>query len=152
MAMCFSKVTILIRTTALLADVVIVSPNEPLELTRSTRGDRLDVVNQETSNVITEYVLFDLPAGISRQEVIDGMYEVAPRWQKEPNLIRKTFVLDEKAKQAGAFYLWKDRASAEAAHDEAWRQRVRSAYGSEPQVRYFDTPLVVDNALGKLVE
>lgn len=102
--------------------------------------------------MITEYVLFDLPEGMSRREVVDGMHEVAPRWQKEPSLIRKTFVLDEKAGQAGAFYLWKDRASAEAAHDEAWRQRIRSAYGSEPQIRYFDTPLVVDNALGKLIE
>ncbi len=71
--------------------------------------------------MITEYVLFDLPAGISREE-------------------------------AGAFYLWTDRASAEAAHDEAWRHRIRTAYGSEPRVRYFDTPLVLDNALGRLVE
>jgi hypothetical protein len=102
--------------------------------------------------MITEYVLFDLPRGISRQEVVAGMHEVAPRWQKEPNLIRKTFVFDAKEKQAGAFYLWKDRASAEAAHDDGWRQRIRATYGSEPQIRYFDTPLVVDNALGELIE
>ena len=102
--------------------------------------------------MITEYVLFDLPQGISRQEVVAGMHEVAPRWQKEPNLIRKTFVFDETANQAGAFYLWKDRASAEAAHDAAWRQRIRAAYGSDPQIRYFQTPLVVDNALGELIE
>jgi len=106
----------------------------------------------ETQRVITEYVLFDLPVGISRHDVVAGMHEVAPRWQREPNLIRKTFVLDERANQAGAFYLWKDRASAEAAHDHAWRQRIRSKYGSEPQIRYFDTPLVVDNALGQLIE
>jgi hypothetical protein len=102
--------------------------------------------------MITEYVLFDLPRGISRQEVVAGMHAVAPRWQKEPNLIRKTFVFDETANQAGAFYLWKDRASAEAAHDGAWRQRIRTTYGSEPEIRYFDTPLVVDNALGQLIE
>ncbi len=102
--------------------------------------------------MITEYVLFDLPKGISREEVVAGMHEVAPRWQKEPNLIRKTFVFDELTNQAGAFYLWIDRASAEAAHDESWRHAIRSSYGSEPQIRYFETPLVVDNALGRLVE
>lgn len=102
--------------------------------------------------MITEYVLFGLPVGISRQEVISGMRAVAPRWQSEPSLIRKTFVYDENANQAGAFYLWKDRASAEAAHDETWRAGIRSKYGSEPQIRYFDTPLIVDNALGTLVE
>jgi len=102
--------------------------------------------------MITEYVLFDLPKGISRKEVIEGMQAVAPRWQKEPNLVRKTFLFDEQANQAGAFYLWTDRASAEAAHDESWRQRIRSSYGSEPRIRYFDTPLVVDNALGRVIE
>lgn len=101
--------------------------------------------------MITEYVLFRLPAGIHRDEVVAGMHEVAPRWRAEPNLIRKTFVYDAQAGQAGAFYLWTDRASAEAAHDDAWRQRIRDAYGSEPEIRYFDTPLVVDNALGQVL-
>lgn len=102
--------------------------------------------------MITEYVLFDLPAGITRDEVVAGMHEVAPRWRADPSLIRKTFVYDAQANQAGAFYLWPDRAAAEAAHDAAWRQRIRAAYGSEPVIRYFDTPLVVDNALGQLVQ
>ena len=102
--------------------------------------------------MITEYVLFHLPEGISRDKVVAGMHDVAPRWRKEPNLVRKTFIFDAHANQAGAFYLWTDRVSAEAAHDEGWRQRIRATYGSEPRIRYFDTPLVVDNALGKLVE
>ncbi len=102
--------------------------------------------------MITEYVLFDLLKGFSREEVVAGMHEVAPRWQKEPNLARKTFVFDEQANQAGAFYLWIDRASAESAHDESWRRAIRSSYGSEPRIRYFETPLVVDNALGRLAE
>jgi hypothetical protein len=102
--------------------------------------------------MITEYVLFNLPAGISREDVVKGMHEVAPRWRKEPELIRKTFVHDPAANQAGAFYLWNNRAAAERAHDAAWRQRIRDSYGSEPVIRYFDTPLVVDNALGQIIE
>lgn len=101
--------------------------------------------------MITEYVLFAIPAGTSRADVVAGMHEVAPRWRAEPDLIRKTFIYDPVAGQAGAFYLWKNRASAEAAHGEAWRQRIRTAYGSEPVIRVFETPLVVDNALGSLV-
>lgn len=102
--------------------------------------------------MITEYVLFDLPPGITRAEVVAGMHEVAPRWRAEPELIRKTFVYDAAAGQAGAFYLWKSRAAAEAAHDAAWRARIRGAYGSDPVVRCFETPLVVDNALGATIE
>ncbi len=102
--------------------------------------------------MITEYVRFALPEGITRDEVVAGMREVAPRWRQEPQLIRKTFVLDPHLKFTGAFYLWKDRASAEAAHNAAWRQRILATYGSQPEIQYFDTPLVVDNALGQLVE
>jgi hypothetical protein len=102
--------------------------------------------------MITEYVLFKLPAGISREDVVKGMHEVAPRWRQEADLIRKTFVYDPAANQAGAFYLWHNRAAAERAHDQAWRQRIRDSYGSDPVIRYFDTPLVVDNALGQTIE
>ncbi len=102
--------------------------------------------------MITEYVLFGLPAGITRDEVVQGMRDVAPRWRAEKDLIRKTFVFDPAANQAGAFYLWKNRQAAERAHDQAWRQGVRARYGSDPVIRYFDTPVVVDNALGQTIE
>lgn len=102
--------------------------------------------------MITEYVLFDLPAGITREQVLQGMREVAPRWRTEAELVRKTFVHDPVANQAGAFYVWTSRVAAERAHDAAWRQRIRDTYGSDPVVRVFDTPLVVDNALGHVIE
>ncbi|MBL0150877.1 MAG: monooxygenase [Ideonella sp.] len=101
--------------------------------------------------MITEYVLFALPAGITRDEVVRGMREVAPHWQANTELIRKTFVYDAAAGQTGAFYLWKSREAAEQAHGQAWRQRILDTYGSVPEIRYFDTPLVVDNALGQVI-
>jgi hypothetical protein len=102
--------------------------------------------------MITEYVLFALPKGTTRAEVVAGMHEVAPRWRAEPELIRKTFVYDPRAQVAGAFYLWKNRCAAELAHGDAWRQRIRATYGSDPSIQYFETPLVVDNALGQVIE
>jgi len=102
--------------------------------------------------MITEYVLFGLPAGITREKVLQGMRAVAPRWRSEADLIRKTFVYDPAANQAGAFYVWKNRASAERAHNEEWRKGVRATYGSDPVIRYFDVPLIVDNVLGDTIE
>lgn len=101
--------------------------------------------------MITEYILFSLPAGITRDEVVAGMREVAPRWRAEADLIRKTFIYDAATNQSGAFYLWKNRASAQAAHGDAWRAGIRAKFGSEPAVVYFETPLVVDNALGRVI-
>jgi len=108
--------------------------------------------HREDRTVITEYVLFPLPEGITRDKVVQGMREVSPKWRANGELIRKTFVYDAEAGMAGAFYLWKNRAAAEAAHDEAWREGVRRRYGGEPEIRYFDTPIVVDNVLGETIE
>lgn len=102
--------------------------------------------------MISELVMFDLPAGMTREQVVDGMREVAPVWRSNPELIRKTFLYDAPNARTGALYLWKNRAAAEAAHGEAFRRRVREKYGSEPSIEYFETPLVVDNALGQTIE
>ncbi len=102
--------------------------------------------------MISELVSFAVPPGMTREQVIEGMREVAPKWRRNPDLIRKTFLYDPGIGQTGALYLWPDRESAERAHDEAWRARIREKYGSEPVIRYFETPLVIDNALGAIIE
>ncbi len=102
--------------------------------------------------MITEFVLFDLPPGMSRADVVASMRAVAPKWRATPDLIRKTFIYDPQARQTGAFYLWKNKAAALQAHDAAWRAGVLQTFGSVPVIRYFDTPLVVDNALQETIE
>jgi len=102
--------------------------------------------------MITEYVLFDVPADMSREQVVAGMRAVAPKWRAMPELIRKTFVYDAQARQTGAFYLWNNKAAALQAHDAAWRSGVLQTFGSVPVIRYFETPLVVDNALQETIE
>ncbi|HLT25881.1 MAG TPA: YdhR family protein [Zeimonas sp.] len=102
--------------------------------------------------MISELVWFDLPMDMRREEVVEGMREVAPHWRANPDLIRKTFLYDPERRRTGALYLWKTRAAADAAHGEAWRRRVLEKYGSEPTREFFETPLVVDNALGRTVE
>lgn len=101
--------------------------------------------------MISEYVLFDFPEGITRERVVKDMEEIAPFWRKNPDLIRKTFLYDPEANQGGALYLWKNREAAEKAHGEEWRQRLWDTYGCEPSIRYFETPLVADNALERIV-
>jgi hypothetical protein len=53
---------------------------------------------------------------------------------------------------AGGVYLWKERAAAEKWHGEAFRAKVKEVYGSEPEFRYFETPIVVDNIAGTIVK
>ena len=102
--------------------------------------------------MLTELVLFDLPKGITRKQVVDGMRETAQRWRQCPELVRKNFLYDAQAGQAGGVYLWPSKAAAQRWHDEAWRRRIQEQYGSTPVILYFETPLVVDNAMQEVIE
>jgi hypothetical protein len=43
-------------------------------------------------------------------------------------------------------------AAAKRWHDESWRKKVVELYGDEPNIRYFETPIVVDNLAQQTVE
>lgn len=101
--------------------------------------------------MIAEMVMFQLPREMSREEVLAAAYDTVPGWQANPDLLRKHYLLDEENRTYG-FYLWKTRAAAEKAHGEEFRERVRSRFGTEPVISYFDTLLVLDNLTGEAVE
>lgn len=96
--------------------------------------------------MITEIVLFDLPKGITREAMIAQFRESVPRWQQNPDMIRKHMVFDLASGKGGGVYLWNCVADAQRWHDEGFRQRILAAFGSEPSYQYFETPVIVDNA------
>lgn len=102
--------------------------------------------------MIAELVLFDVPEDMTREKLLEGIRTVTAKWRAHPDLIRKTFLFDPDRAEAGALYVWKNKAAAIAAHDEAWRDNLVRLYGSEPTVRFFDMPAVVDNILGEVSE
>ncbi len=101
--------------------------------------------------MICEIVRFLVRPGMSREQVLRDARKVAKRWQGEQNLIRKHFLFDGEREALG-IYLWRDRASAEAAHDEKWRKRIVETHGSEPRIEYHDTLMIVDNLAGTVEE
>ena len=102
--------------------------------------------------MITELVLFDLPAGMTREQVVAGMRASAPAWRANAELVRKNYLYDAAKGQAGGAYLWPSVEAAQCGHDAAWRARIRQIYGNEPVIRYFETPLIVDNEQDQLTE
>jgi hypothetical protein len=40
------------------------------------------------------------------------------------------------------------RAAAEAVYNADWKARAKQLYGSEPEISWFDTPVIVDNQAG----
>jgi hypothetical protein len=101
--------------------------------------------------MITEIVTFKLPTGMTRDEVVANFEKTAPNWRANPDLIRKNYLIDTGKGVAGGVYLWKEQAQAEKWHGEAFRAKVKEIYGSEPEIRCFETPIVVDNVAGVIM-
>ena len=102
--------------------------------------------------MITEIVRFRIPETMSPDEVVERFRQTAAKWRDNPDLIRKNYLLDVEAGVAGGVYLWPDVATARKWHDAAWCKMVEEVYGNPPEFRYFDTPIVVDNAAAEIVD
>ena len=62
--------------------------------------------------------------------------------------MRKYYLRSEDGRRAGGVYLWETRADAEAVYTSEWKARVKQLYGSEAEISWFDTPVIVDNQAG----
>ncbi len=71
---------------------------------------------------------------------------------RQPRPDPEELLYDPEGRRGGGAYLWPDIDAARRAHDAAWREGIRRTFGSEPELRYFETPVVVDNARGETVE
>jgi hypothetical protein len=99
--------------------------------------------------MITAIVTFKLPDGTTAEEARKMFEASAPRYREVPGLIRKYHVFDEDG-TGGGIYLWQSREAADALYGGAWRRMMRERYGAEPLVRYFETPVIVDNVVGEI--
>ena len=97
--------------------------------------------------MITALVEFDFPPGTTVAEAAEIFKQVAPEFRVMPGLIRKYCLFGGDSKVIGVC-LWEDRDAAERSFDEVWRKKMSQRYGAVPQVTYYATPIVVDNALG----
>ncbi|WP_322517142.1 YdhR family protein [Rhodopseudomonas palustris] len=101
--------------------------------------------------MITTIVQFALSEPISLEEAARRFRSSAPKYQKMPGLIRKYYIRSEDGSTAGGVYLWESREAAEKVYAGEWRTRVAQLYGAEPVISWFDSPVIVDNALGGTV-
>ena len=102
--------------------------------------------------MITELVVFGLPNGITREEVMAKYRQTVPAWSKNVDLLHKFYFFDVAKSQGGGVYIWKTREAADRWHGEEYRARIRALYGSEPTMTYLDTLVVLDNVLKQVTE
>ncbi len=96
--------------------------------------------------MITAIVNFQLPADIAPETVAQAFEASAPNYEGVAGLVRKYYLFDPETKIAGGVYLWDSRAAAEALYTAEWRASIEERFGAAPAIRFFDTPVIVDNA------
>ncbi len=97
---------------------------------------------------ITAVVRIPLPRKMTLEDAKPVFEASAPKYQGVPGLVRKYYLLSEDGLSGGGVYLFENRAAAAAVHNDAWRAAIKERFGSEPEVEYFETPVIVDNELG----
>lgn len=93
---------------------------------------------------------FALPQPVTRQEAQRIFESTAPKYQSVAGLLHKRYILGEDGRTAGGIYIWQSKAHAQALYTEEWKDFVRDKYHCEPQIAWFDSPVVVDNERGEI--
>ena len=100
--------------------------------------------------MITAIVNFKLPDGLTEDAAAKLFQETAPRYQAMAGLVRKYYLHDPETGIGGGCYLFEDMAAAKAVFNDDWQALLKEKYGATPDVRYFQTPVIVDNANGSI--
>ena len=101
--------------------------------------------------MITEFVTFNIPKNMSRQQVLEDGKTTIERWQGFPGLIRKVYIHKDEETVMG-IYLWESIEDAKKGHDEAWLNKAEAKWGNRPQIEYLDTVMVLDNRHDEILE
>ena len=101
--------------------------------------------------MITAVVQFKLTKGTSLEGATAIFRSTAPRYLGMAGLIRKNYLFDPDTGIGGGCYLFESQSSAEAIFNDDWRALIKDKYGAEPDVQFFETPVVVDNVSNEIV-
>jgi hypothetical protein len=101
--------------------------------------------------MITAVVTAPLPQGFTYEKYAANVSKIADGFRTVPGLIRKNFLYSEEQRIGGGIYLWENQAAAEACYAGIWRDNFRNIFGVDPQIDFYQTPIVVDNRVGEIV-
>ena len=85
------------------------------------------------------------PVGCAGEAAKALFEKSAPNYQGAPGLVRKYYLFGED-RTGGGVYLWESREAAERMYSDAWRKMITERYGNAPEITYYETPVIVDNA------
>jgi hypothetical protein len=95
--------------------------------------------------MITAIVRFRLPQGTTRDDAKAMFEKSAPNYRGVPGLVRKYYLYGDD-QTGGGVYLWSTRDAAERFYSDSWKNTIAQRYGAQPEILFFETPVIVENA------
>ena len=96
-------------------------------------------------NLITVVTRFQLPAGLTAEQIRTAYETVAPKFRGVPGLVRKQFLHSKDCKIAGGVYLWNDERAARAFMKKRVAPMIREKFHVDPTIEFLDSPVIVEN-------
>lgn len=96
--------------------------------------------------MIAALVLFGTNGQLSLEQATERFTTTASSYRGRDGLHSKAYIYGDDGTELGGFYIWESREAAEALYTDAWRARAREIYGVDPVVRYFEVPILIENA------
>jgi heme-degrading monooxygenase HmoA len=97
------------------------------------------------NNLITVVTRFQLPAGVTADQIRAAFEEAAPGFRNVPGLVRKQFLHSKDCRTAGGVYLWNDERAARAFMNERVAPMIREKFHVDPAIEFYDSPVIVEN-------
>lgn len=98
--------------------------------------------------MIVAIVNFQLPVDVTAEQARKLYADSAPKFRAMKGLVRKYYLWDGERRIGGGVYLWESRAAADAVYTTEWKAYIKQRYGWEPEITFFDSPVIVDNEIG----
>lgn len=100
--------------------------------------------------MVVVVVSYNISESISLDKARDIFSRTSGKYKSMPGLIRKYYLVAENGISLGGVYLWNSKEDAEKIFNEEWFKYILNLYGVEPDMQYYNSPVIVDNLTGEV--
>ena len=101
--------------------------------------------------MIAVIIEINVPAGKTRESIVEMYAETANTFRSIPGLIRKYCCVSTDNDRVTTVNLWESREAADAYHTQNWYDKLKERWGEPDRWMTYDTPIVVDNVIEEII-